>query len=181
MKEVKFVLSGLYYLRYEGIKHFKLLANFTQVEGLFRNYFKGLTIFFFKPCINTSRTRFSHRITLCRALIFPLTRYSKPFVCLFYLLFYLPRLYIICNNFLCLAQFCQLDQHLCQVEQRMLLLLLSHFSRVRLSATPWTVAYQAPPSMGFPRQEYWSGLPLPSPEQSICPEKSKRESNNKGF
>ena len=30
-------------------------------------------------------------------------------------------------------------------------------------ATPWTAAYQAPPSMGFSRQEYWSGLPLPSP------------------
>jgi len=30
--------------------------------------------------------------------------------------------------------------------------------------TPWTVALQAPPSMGFPRQEYWSGLPFPSPE-----------------
>ena len=36
-------------------------------------------------------------------------------------------------------------------------------SRVRLSATPWTVAYQAPPSMGFSRQEYWSEVPLPSP------------------
>ena len=36
-------------------------------------------------------------------------------------------------------------------------------SRVRFLATPWTVAYQAPPSMGFSRQEYWSGLPLPSP------------------
>ena len=35
-------------------------------------------------------------------------------------------------------------------------------SRVRLLATPWTAAYQAPPSMGFARQEYWSGLPLPS-------------------
>ena len=33
-------------------------------------------------------------------------------------------------------------------------------SRVRLLATPWTAAYQAPPSMGFSRQEYWSGLPL---------------------
>ena len=42
------------------------------------------------------------------------------------------------------------------------LLLLSHFSRVRLLATPWTAAYQAPPSMGFSRQEYWSGVPLPS-------------------
>ena len=37
-------------------------------------------------------------------------------------------------------------------------------SRVRLLATPWTVAHQAPPSMGFSRQEYWSGVPLPSPE-----------------
>ena len=36
-------------------------------------------------------------------------------------------------------------------------------SRVRLFATPWTVAYQAPPSMGFSKQEYWSGLPFPSP------------------
>ena len=36
-------------------------------------------------------------------------------------------------------------------------------SRVRLVATPWTVAYQAPPSMGFSRLEYWSGLPFPSP------------------
>ena len=36
-------------------------------------------------------------------------------------------------------------------------------SRVQPSATPWTVAFQAPPSMGFSRQEYWSGVPLPSP------------------
>ena len=36
-------------------------------------------------------------------------------------------------------------------------------SRVRLLATPWTTAYQAPLSMGFCRQEYWSGVPLPSP------------------
>ena len=36
------------------------------------------------------------------------------------------------------------------------------FSRVRLLATPWTAAYQAPPSMEFPRQEYWSGVPSPS-------------------
>ena len=36
-------------------------------------------------------------------------------------------------------------------------------SRVRLFATPWSVAYQTPPSMGFSRQVYWSGLPFPSP------------------
>ena len=46
-------------------------------------------------------------------------------------------------------------------------LLLSRFSRVQLCATPWTVAYQAPPTMGFSRQEYWSGLPLPSPLRSL--------------
>ena len=45
----------------------------------------------------------------------------------------------------------------------LLLLLLSRFSRVRLLATPWTAAHQGPPSMGFSRQEYWSGVPLPSP------------------
>ena len=37
-------------------------------------------------------------------------------------------------------------------------------SRVPVLATPWTAAFQAPPSMGFSRQEYWSGVPLPSPE-----------------
>ena len=45
----------------------------------------------------------------------------------------------------------------------MLLLLLSHFSPVQLCATPQTAAHQAPPPLGFSRQEYWSGLPLPSP------------------
>ena len=46
-------------------------------------------------------------------------------------------------------------------------MLLSYFSHVRLLATPWTAAHQAPPSMGFSRQEYWSGVPLPSPEVGI--------------
>ena len=49
----------------------------------------------------------------------------------------------------------------------LLLLLLNHFSRVRLLATPWTAAQQAPPSMGFAKQEYWSGVPLPSPNSFI--------------
>ena len=40
-------------------------------------------------------------------------------------------------------------------------------SRVRLLATPWTAAYQAPPSMGFSRQEYWSGVPMLSPTLSM--------------
>jgi len=45
----------------------------------------------------------------------------------------------------------------------LLLLLLSRFSHVRLCATPETAARQAPPSLGFSRQEHWSGLPFPSP------------------
>ena len=40
-------------------------------------------------------------------------------------------------------------------------------SRVQLFATPWTAAYQAPSSMGFSRQEYWSGVPLPSPGKRL--------------
>ena len=42
-------------------------------------------------------------------------------------------------------------------------------SHVRLLATPWTAAYQAPPPMGFTRQEYWSGVPLPSPRFNAIP------------
>ena len=48
-------------------------------------------------------------------------------------------------------------------------------SRVRLFATPWTTAYQAPPSMGFSRQEYWSGVPLPSLMHVIVSENKFRE------
>ena len=50
-----------------------------------------------------------------------------------------------------------------QLAKKLLLLLLqllSRFSRVQLFAIPWTVAYQAPPSMEFSRQEYWSALPF---------------------
>ena len=45
-------------------------------------------------------------------------------------------------------------------------------SRVRPSATPWAAAHQAPPSMGFSRQEYWSGLPLPSPRVELLNHKN---------
>ena len=48
-------------------------------------------------------------------------------------------------------------------------------SHVRLFATPWTIAYQAPPSMEFSRQEYWSGLPFPSPRP---PQKTKKGSQS---
>ena len=47
--------------------------------------------------------------------------------------------------------------------------MLSHFSRVRLFATPWTVAHQAPLSMGFSRQEYWSALSCPPPANLLHP------------
>ena len=60
-----------------------------------------------------------------------------------------------------------LSVHHCQTEIRRQLCRrrkggeVKSLSRVRLFATPWTVAYQAPLSMGFSRQEYWSGLPFP--------------------
>ena len=47
--------------------------------------------------------------------------------------------------------------------------MLSHFSCVQLFATIWTVAHQAPLSMGISRQEYWSGLPCPPPEDFLNP------------
>ena len=56
----------------------------------------------------------------------------------------------------------------------MLLLLLSRFSGVRLCATPGTAAHQAPPSLGFSRQEHWSGLPFPSPMHESEKSKSSR-------
>ena len=49
-------------------------------------------------------------------------------------------------------------------------------SRVRLFATPWTVAHQAPLSMGFPRPEYWIGLPFPSPADLPDPGSEPRSS-----
>ena len=48
-------------------------------------------------------------------------------------------------------------------------------SRVRLFATPWTVAYQAPPSMGFSRQKYWSGVPFPSPNNMLSEKKKSHK------
>ena len=52
-----------------------------------------------------------------------------------------------------------------------MLLLLSRFSRVRLCATPQTSAHQAPPPLGFSRQEHWSGLPFPSPKEKLSSNK----------
>ena len=66
-----------------------------------------------------------------------------------------------CMWFLCsmvLHPWIQSTWELCET-----MLLLSCFSRVRLCATPWTAAHQAPLSLGFSGQEHWSGLPFPSP------------------
>ena len=53
--------------------------------------------------------------------------------------------------------------HTTYVYMLLLLMLVSCFSRVRLCATPQRAAHQAPPPLGFSRQEHWSGLPFPSP------------------
>ena len=57
----------------------------------------------------------------------------------------------------------QEDPTCCRAAKPMHACVLSRFSRVRLSVTLWTMACQAPMSLGFSRQEYWSGLPFPSP------------------
>ena len=57
-----------------------------------------------------------------------------------------------------LSDLSEYDEAIRKNKQLLLLLLLSHFSHVRLCATPRTAAYQAPPSLGFSRQEHWSGL-----------------------
>ena len=64
----------------------------------------------------------------------------------------------------------------CLTEGLLLLLLLSHFSRVPLCATPLTAAHQAPPSLGFSRQEQWSGLPFPSPIHEVKREREVAQS-----
>ena len=61
----------------------------------------------------------------------------------------------------------EIKRHLLLERKVMPNLLLRRFSRVRLCATPWTAAFQAPLFMGFSRQEHWSGLPLPSPMTNL--------------
>ena len=81
------------------------------------------------------------------------------------------------------SQFCSCHNSICSLrcfhhpQSFLLLLLLSRFSLVGLLATPWTAAYQAPPSMGFARQEYWSGLPLPSPQSFLMSPFFKKKSS----
>ena len=70
------------------------------------------------------------------------------------------------------SEISQKEKH--QYSMLLLLLLLSHISHVRLFATPWTVAHQAPLSLGFSRQEHWSGVPLPS-HMLLTTEETKKE------
>ena len=58
----------------------------------------------------------------------------------------------------------------------LLMLLPSHFSRVRLCATPQVAAHQAPPSLRFSRQEHWSGVPFPSPMHEVKSESEVSQS-----
>ena len=76
----------------------------------------------------------------------------------------LPQSPKVCSLHLCL--FCCLAYRVSVtifLNSMLLLLMLSCFSHVRLCATPETAAHQTPPSLGFSRQEHWSGLPFPSP------------------
>ena len=58
---------------------------------------------------------------------------------------------------------------------------MKSLSRVRLLVTPWTAAHQAPPSMGFSRQKYWSGVPLPSPGTGVGGTQNPQQKSLGGF
>ena len=76
-----------------------------------------------------------------------------------------PRLYFFWSPKIIADGDCshEIKRHLLLGRKAMINLLLSHFGRVRLCVTPQMAAYQAPLSLGFSRQERWSGLPFPSP------------------
>ena len=77
----------------------------------------------------------------------------------------------LCRPFLFLkaSQTRNIRNMICHGAQPCVCCMLSHFSHVQLFVTPWTVAYQAPLSMGFSKQEYWSGLPCPPSRGSSQP------------
>ena len=75
---------------------------------------------------------------------------------------HLKNLHQICYNTASLVLFSFWLSGMWDLNVLLLLLLLSHFSCVRLCVTPETAAHQAPPSLGFSRQDHWSGLPFPS-------------------
>ena len=80
-----------------------------------------------------------------------------------------PHLEVVICTFIDSVTLCPWAPALCQVPQvfQLCRAILSHFSRVWLFATPWTVAHQVPLSMGFSRQEYWSVLPCPPPSSAL--------------
>ena len=94
----------------------------------------------------------------CRWILYHLSQQGNPRICV---LFFVCQITVSEESLFSIVwAIPSLGQVL---EWMLLLLLLSHFSRVRLCATPSTAAHQAPPSLWFSRQEHWSGLPFPSP------------------
>ena len=94
-----------------------------------------------------------------------------------YLLFSSPITSTPIPNLHCQKKFSLLQFNLCYTAL-LLLLLLSSFSRVRLCAIPQTAAHQASPSLGFSRQEHWSGLPFPFPVRKLEKFQSKVKSES---
>ena len=99
--------------------------------------------------------------SMCTCLIIhPYT----PYICACYMPFYMcASIHVLDGYVTNLKYTCMLCAFYMYIFMGMLPLLLSRFSRVRLCATPQTAAHQALPSLGFSRQEHWSGLPFPPP------------------
>ena len=106
----------------------------------------------------TAKTNYNDPLTLFKMLSLTLRFSDKDEIHLLTFAFLVPnvqyRVYLISTSILHLISFSLVSEHAC---------MLSRFSCVRLFVILWTVALQALPSMGFSRQEYWSGLPWPPP------------------
>ena len=92
----------------------------------------------------------------------------KPWICFFYRQDLVPHLLLFFPPSPPRGQICLFPPPVKQLSTQLLLYIyirkkVKSLSLVRFFVTPWTAAYQAPPSMGFSRQAYWSGLPFPSP------------------
>ena len=141
------VLIHVFYFRYKHwmfMIYFNFNALFTNV--LFQNYASIFTYFLLWIYVLSS-----------------LYKVLKYFYSLFLAFYWISQLFFVLLFLLMVETSMSLFLVITSTFKLLLYEWVKSLSRVRLFATPWSVAYQAPPSTGFSRQEDWSGLPFPSP------------------
>ena len=135
--------------------YFLILNSFGMCAWGKEGYVKHLMSF---PTQNGKRIVNIHPIEY----VYPLPSDFELYIFYSRMFMYVKNVYIIVVIYICIYTHIYLCMCTCVCVYTHLLL-LSRFSRVRLCATPETAAHQAPPSLGFSRQEHWSRLPFPSP------------------